>query len=330
MANGAFLGGFAEGAEASAKLGLKRDELAQDTALRSRGLDLQSRGLDIQERGQMLANARAAVAQIDKQIAETLGIVSETIKNARAVGRPDQAIVSAVAPLVGSAKSLAAKAGRDPTSIDAMIKAQLLSPTGTETAAATGTAKAVAAVAEERALEAAGVEGLGGFKDKNQKITAENALRDDFLKQSGDFQTIVNFKQRIDVAEKTGAGDLTLVFSFMKMLDPQSVVREGEQASAANAAGVPSAIQGLYNQLIGGGKLSAEARKQIISQSARLFEQTSRNHDKLQNEFANIAKRQKLNVDNVIVDIRPAPVPAAKPAQVEGVTPFGTRFRLVQ
>ena len=43
--------------------------------------------------------------------------------------------------------------------------------------------------------------------------------------------------------EKRGAADLALIFSFMKMLDPRSVVREGEFAQARDTGG---AITGLY------------------------------------------------------------------------------------
>ena len=52
----------------------------------------------------------------------------------------------------------------------------------------------------------------------------------------------------------TGAGDAAIVFGYMKMLDPTSVVREGEQATTRNAVGVPEAIRGMYNQ-----RLSAAA-----------------------------------------------------------------------
>ena len=48
-------------------------------------------------------------------------------------------------------------------------------------------------------------------------------------------------------------------------------MREGEQATASNAAGVPEAIRGEFNRLLGGGSLSDEARKQITDQSTKLY-----------------------------------------------------------
>jgi hypothetical protein len=49
---------------------------------------------------------------------------------------------------------------------------------------------------------------------------------------------------------QSGARDLAAIFKFMKMLDPTSVVREGEQASAANAGAVPDSIILQYNRLL--------------------------------------------------------------------------------
>ena len=37
------------------------------------------------------------------------------------------------------------------------------------------------------------------------------------------------------------AGDMALIFSYMKMLDPNSTVREGEYATAQDAGSIPHA-----------------------------------------------------------------------------------------
>ena len=47
----------------------------------------------------------------------------------------------------------------------------------------------------------------------------------------------------------SAAGDLSMIFTYMKVLDPTSVVREGEQATAQNAAGIPERTRNLYNKL---------------------------------------------------------------------------------
>ena len=50
--------------------------------------------------------------------------------------------------------------------------------------------------------------------------------------------------------DPSAAGDLAMIFTYMKILDPTSVVREGEQATAQNAAGTPERIKNIYNRVI--------------------------------------------------------------------------------
>ena len=64
---------------------------------------------------------------------------------------------------------------------------------------------------------------------------------------------------------KMGVADVAMIFQFMKSLDPDSVVREGEYATASNAGlGVPERIWRLYNSAIDGEILLPEVRKEII------------------------------------------------------------------
>ena len=55
--------------------------------------------------------------------------------------------------------------------------------------------------------------------------------------------------------------DQAAIFSWMKILDPGSTVREGEYATAKNARGVPDSIRAWLNQAIDGQILSPEQRK---------------------------------------------------------------------
>jgi|GEM_PF-2714529 len=63
------------------------------------------------------------------------------------------------------------------------------------------------------------------------------------------------------------AADMSLVFAFMKMLDPNSVVRETEYATAENARGVPEWIRATYNKIIDGTRLTASQRADFVSQA---------------------------------------------------------------
>lgn len=130
-------------------------------------------------------------------------------------------------------------------------------------------------------------------RDQDPRYKNEMELRKeyDMLPEVKDYKTVRSNYERIQkgVELGTGAGDAAIVFGYMKMLDPTSVVREGEQATTRNAAGVPEAIRGMYNQLIGGGQLSAEARAQILSAAESVYGESAANIEDLNKRYTGIA-----------------------------------------
>jgi len=93
---------------------------------------------------------------------------------------------------------------------------------------------------------------LGAFGDPAQGMTAQqkadveaekniqgkvDKLREAYKSQSRSFRDVTRAYNRIKSVGSTGtaASDLALVFNFMKMQDPESVVRESEFKTAANA-----------------------------------------------------------------------------------------------
>jgi hypothetical protein len=56
---------------------------------------------------------------------------------------------------------------------------------------------------------------------------------------------VVNFSK----PEQSSAADLALVFSYMKMLDPASVVREGEQMQVRSLGGIGAEARALLSRL---------------------------------------------------------------------------------
>jgi len=73
-------------------------------------------------------------------------------------------------------------------------------------------------------------------------------------------------------AKPSPAGDLAIIFNFMKILDPGSVVREGEFATAQNAAAVPDQIRNLYNRVTKGQRLNPDQRKDFAASAERAFQ----------------------------------------------------------
>lgn len=333
--NGFFLGGVAEGMESADKRALARSTLENEVALRKQQLGISERAQALSEKNAARSAANDDVTRATTQISDLMTTAAETAKQGLAAGRDPATIGKAIAPLVEQAKRLAPYAKMDPTALEARGAALLTAPTQTEaTSAATNAAAAKAegeAVGAARGqvraateLQKAGVT-PSPFKDPKDKVAAEDSLRDDFLKQSTSFITLRDAKNRLDTLETTGAGDMALVFQYMKMLDPTSTVREGEYATASNSGGVPSAIQGLYNKALGEGSIGTKARAEILTQANKFYQAAGLQHDRLQNEFTKIAKSRGMNVDNVVINLAPNGVTPdfATPAAVEAAVKAG-------
>lgn len=105
------------------------------------------------------------------------------------------------------------------------------------------------------------------------EFSRANILRDEITAASKDFTIIGNSFARIEAVanDPSPAGDLALIFNFMKMLDPNSVVRESEFANAQNTGSVPDNVWNAYNRVLNGQKLG-ETRDDFLNQARNLFE----------------------------------------------------------
>jgi len=137
------------------------------------------------------------------------------------------------------------------------------------------------------------------------QISQENTLRDDFTKQSAPFITVRdNFSRikQITSGKPNAATDISLVFSYMKMLDPSSTVREGEYATAANAAGIPDQIKNAYNKAKDGQFLTPQQRQSFAAQAAQLYKGQMGSQRDLESQFKDIAKNSNARPDQVVID----------------------------
>lgn len=122
-----------------------------------------------------------------------------------------------------------------------------------------------------------------------------------FENLSKPFATVRDFYDRLESSAKdpSAAGDLSVIFSYMKILDPSSTVREGEQATAAQATGVPSGILNLYNKVTTGEKLNPSQRQDFVYKSRVLFKSAQENFLRDSEEVRKIARLSRINPDLV-------------------------------
>ena len=130
-------------------------------------------------------------------------------------------------------------------------------------------------------------------------------LRKEYLDQSKNFIDVRDSYSRLQAvaSDPSAAGDISIIFSYMKMLDPGSVVREGEQATAQNAAGIPDRIRNLYNKTITGERLSPKQRQDFVNQGQKLYNKASEQQQKSSSMYQNIAKKSGLTPDLAVPDI---------------------------
>lgn len=106
---------------------------------------------------------------------------------------------------------------------------------------------------------------------------------------------------RTSAVQNTGAGDVGLVYGYMKMLDPGSVVREGEFATAESTAGLPQQIVGLYNKLISGERLTPSQKAQFVQAAEGLYNETVTNLQGVNDQFSTRAQAWQVNPSNFLV-----------------------------
>jgi Skp family chaperone for outer membrane proteins len=130
-------------------------------------------------------------------------------------------------------------------------------------------------------------------------IKDANLLRDDYnrdLKQL-EWPTIQASMARIQASAKDAspAGDLSLIFNFMKMLDPGSVVRESEFNNAATAAPFLQRY-GLekYSRVWKGEKLTTDQRADFVKRARNIFSEIKTQKSEIDTLYKGRAKRYSI------------------------------------
>lgn len=133
---------------------------------------------------------------------------------------------------------------------------------------------------------------------------AETDLRKEFnnRQEVKDYRTIESAFRNVESAARnnSAAGDLSLIFAYMKILDPGSVVREQEFANAQNAAGVPDQVRNLYNRALNGERLNQNQRQDFLSQASSLVRNRRQAYDQIASEYRSYAQDYGVSPDRVV------------------------------
>mgnify|MGYP000336090959 CR=1 FL=1 len=155
--------------------------------------------------------------------------------------------------------------------------------------------------------------------DKNGKdidLSSEAGLRKEWTALTKGFRAQKDAFGKIVASAKTASaeGDIALITAYMKVLDPSSVVRETEFATAQYAASVPEQLQSVYQQLLTGERLLDERRGEFVRAARNLIESSAQDYRQSFEVFREIALDSGLDPERVIPDFMADPLPVYEPA----------------
>jgi hypothetical protein len=111
------------------------------------------------------------------------------------------------------------------------------------------------------------------------------------------------YKSMVETAgTNSKASDLNLVYGLGKIMDPNSVVREGEMVMVKNTASLPDWLVGAANSLNGGAALTPETRAAILKEAHNRITSYKTMYDQDATHYRGIATRNRANPQDVVPD----------------------------
>lgn len=143
-----------------------------------------------------------------------------------------------------------------------------------------------------------------GQPDISKMQGTASGLRKEFDALSAPYRLIQGSYSRMmaSAEDPSPAGDVAIIFNFMKMIDPPSTVREGEAATVENARGWGDAARSLYNRVLTGEKLTETQRQDFLSRSEKLYKSQEKTHKDLINRYTGLSNRWGISPEDVITE----------------------------
>ncbi len=135
----------------------------------------------------------------------------------------------------------------------------------------------------------------------------ETDLRGKFDTLSKPFREVNDAYARIraSASPASPAGDLSMIFNYMKMLDPGSTVREGEFATAARAKPLLEQLGinwDAVSNLWEGKQLTATQRQDFVDRAERLYDAQLKDYEMRAAEYRTLAEQYDFDPYRVVPD----------------------------
>lgn len=136
---------------------------------------------------------------------------------------------------------------------------------------------------------------------------ATTALREEFnkLPEVKNYRNVVPMIQSARHAPDTIAGDIELAYTVGKILDPDSVIREGELKLVGSAATLLERFKGELRALTQGkGRLTPTTRAALVNMMNGRVLQLEQAHDAARSAYEGVARERRLPVEQIFVELR--------------------------
>jgi hypothetical protein len=140
------------------------------------------------------------------------------------------------------------------------------------------------------------------FKEEKELRQEYLTLTKNYTTVQSAWRSIRSAGEKLDTEPPSPASDMALIFGFMKLLDPNSTVREGEYATAQQATGVPGRVMNAFNRAIDGVILNPEQRKDFLRQAKKQYEARLGEYSELKTTYTKLAKRKGFDPENVVLE----------------------------
>lgn len=108
-----------------------------------------------------------------------------------------------------------------------------------------------------------------------------------------------HYRRITGVEDTTAAGQMSMIFAYMKMLDDGSVVRESEFANAARAAGMPDRANQYIDKLKTGRILSPQQIAEFKNSAESIMNEVREKQGRLDSDYKTLAQEYGYNPERV-------------------------------
>jgi len=236
-----------------------------------------------------------ARAKADKAVADAITAQSTATNSA------EKAAADAAKATADAQKAqVDAKFAEQITLADLKKKAADLGLTSAQTGSALAQTKKLGVETQKAALELEALKATGGI-DPAKAFEQEEKLRKEYqgrTKVYGELGTTFSNIQSSANA-KSGPGDIALITGFMKMLDPGSVVRETEFATARDTAGLYTRLENSLKKAESGQFLQPNQRQEFVNLAKQYYESAQKKAGEDKKALGVVVKNYRLNPENV-------------------------------